>query len=112
MISLLRSDLGRFRVVSLLEGLSYLALVFFAMPMKYGWGDPSWVRLFGRVHGGLFVLFVVALVRACEERSWSARQAGRAFGLSLVPFGAFVLEKQLAAEAAEEAPEALASPAS
>lgn len=95
MTSLLSTDLGRFRVVSLLEGLSYLALVLFAMPMKYGLGDPSWVRLFGRVHGLLFVLFVVALGRAAGERGWGAREGGSYFALSLVPFGALVIEKRV-----------------
>lgn len=100
---MLATALGRFRVVSLLEGLSYLVLVFFAMPLKYGWDDPSWVRLFGRLHGGLFVLFVFALYRAAAERGWTTRRSGEAFAWSLVPFGALVLEKQLAAEAAGEA---------
>ena len=100
MLSLLRTDLGRFRLVSLIEGLSYLALVFFAMPMKYGYGDPSWVRLIGRIHGGLFVLFVVALYQVALERDWSARKGGELFGLSLIPFGALVIEKRASAEAA------------
>lgn len=107
MPTILRSDLGRFRVVSLLEGLSYLALLGYAMPLKYLWSDPSMVRLFGRLHGGLFVLFVVALARAAGERGWDAPRAARAFGFSLVPFGAFALERELADEARRAADDAL-----
>ena len=55
------TELGRFRIVSLLEGLSYLVLVGVAMPMKYIGGDTSAVPMFGRIHGGLFVLFCLAL---------------------------------------------------
>jgi len=99
MNSLLRSALGRFRAVSLLEGLSYLVLLGYAMPLKYVWGDPTWVRWTGRVHGALFVVFVLALMQATRARGWTPGKATRAFGLSLVPFGAFVLERELAEEA-------------
>jgi integral membrane protein len=98
MPSLLRTELGRFRVVSLLEGLSYLVLLGYAMPLKYVWGDPTLVRMVGRLHGGLFVLFVVALARAVGERGWDTPKTARAFGFSLVPFGAFVLERELKEE--------------
>lgn len=88
-----------FRLVSLLEGFSYLILVLFAMPIKYGAGDPSWVRLFGRAHGALFVAFVGALTVAAQEAGWDRRRVGEFFGLSLVPFGAFVIERRLEADA-------------
>lgn len=97
MPSLLHNALGRLRVVSLVEGLSFLVLLFVAMPLKYIAGDPTWVQLFGRIHGGLFVLFVIALVLVGtsedSERYWGWKPAALAFGLSLVPFGAFVFEK-------------------
>jgi integral membrane protein len=97
MLSVLQTGLGRLRVVSLVEGLSYLVLLFIAMPLKYIANDPTWVQLFGRVHGGLFVLFVIALVGVGlseeSESYWGWKPAAIAFGLSLIPFGAFVFEK-------------------
>jgi len=48
------------RVVSALEGLSYLLLVFVAMPLKYGFGWPLGVRVSGMGHGWLFIAFVAA----------------------------------------------------
>jgi hypothetical protein len=44
-----------FRIVSLVEGVSWLLLLFIAMPLKYGFGEPLMVRWLGRAHGGLFV---------------------------------------------------------
>lgn len=90
----------RFRIVSLTEGVSWLLLLFVAMPLKYGAGWPDAVRVLGRVHGALFVLFVVTLASAATSAGWNARQVARAFISSLVPFGAFWLEAKLRAETA------------
>jgi integral membrane protein len=94
------SAFGRFRLVSLLEGLSFLLLVGLAMPLKYLAGEPLMVTIMGRAHGGLFVLFMVALVHAAVEEGWTWR-ALIAFLASLVPFGAFALEWYFRKEEAE-----------
>ena len=49
--------MGRLRAVSALEGLSYALLVFVAMPLKYGLGEPAMVKVMGMAHGVLFVVF-------------------------------------------------------
>ncbi|MEX1025021.1 MAG: DUF3817 domain-containing protein [Planctomycetota bacterium] len=86
----------RLRVVSLLEGLSYLALVFVAMPLKYAWGEPGAVRVVGMAHGVLFVAFVLALVLATRAARLGLGTQARLFVLSLIPFGFVLIEKQLA----------------
>ncbi len=96
-----RSRVKLFRIVSLTEGVSWLLLLFVAMPLKYGAGWPLGVQVLGRVHGALFVLFVVTLARAALEANWGTPKVARAFGSSLVPFGAFWLERELRAEAAQ-----------
>lgn len=98
MNALLRTPLGRFRAISLLEGLSYLLLLGIAMPLKYLAGRPEWVRVMGSLHGVLFVLFVVALWQVVFDASWSVRRALVAFLSSLVPFGALWLERSLRKE--------------
>lgn len=87
-----------FRTISLIEGLSWLVLLFIAMPLKYALGRPEAVALVGRVHGLLFVLFVGALARLAIDGTWSFAQLTRAFISSLVPFGAFWLEWTLRSE--------------
>lgn len=87
-----------FRLISLAEGVSWLLLFFIAMPLKYGAGWPLGVFVMGRVHGALFVLFIFSLGRAAVEAEWGARQVGRAFLASLVPFGAFWLERRFREE--------------
>ena len=73
------------------EGISYLMLLGFAMPMKYIWDKPEYVRLVGSAHGLLFVLFMVALVYGLSNKAITLKQAALAFLLSLLPFGTFFL---------------------
>jgi integral membrane protein len=90
--------LGRLRVISLLEGLSYVALLGIAMPLKYLAGEPRAVEVVGMAHGGLFLLFCVALMHAWVERRWSLLRPTLAFAAAIVPLGAFALERSLRAE--------------
>lgn len=86
------------RVVAFVEGISYLVLLFVAMPLKYVWGHPTAVRVVGMAHGVLFVAFVAALLWVMADRKWSLWKGALAFGSSLVPFGTFVLDRSIARE--------------
>ena len=55
---MLSTDLGRFRLITFLEGLSFIILLFVAMPLKYFYAMPVAVRITGMIHGILFILFV------------------------------------------------------
>src|SRR5690606_16630973 len=90
-----------FRLVAFLEGLSFLLLIFVAMPLKYFADMPMAVRVTGSAHGALFVAYVLLLVRVTIEREWSMKRAVWAFVASLVPFGTFVLGRELAREEAD-----------
>jgi integral membrane protein len=48
--------------VGKIEGYSYLALLFIAMPLKYLADIPTAVRIAGSIHGVLFVAFVVFII--------------------------------------------------
>lgn len=87
--------LDRFRRVSLLEGASYIALMAVAMPLKYLAGVPMAVTVVGAVHGGLFLLFGLALFVVTLDQRWSLRAAGVALLAAMIPLGAFWLERQL-----------------
>jgi integral membrane protein len=99
-----------FRAISLVEGLSWLLLLFIAMPLKYALGRPEAVAVLGRVHGLLFVLFIAALGRLAVDGTWGLGKLTRAFVSSLVPFGAFWLEWTLRKEERSTAPTVAAAP--
>jgi integral membrane protein len=90
--------LRRLRIVAFLEGLSFLVLLFVAMPLKYLAGQPLAVRVVGSLHGALFILFLVALWRAATERRWPASRWSLAFVSSIVPFGTMVFDRSLRRE--------------
>jgi integral membrane protein len=90
--SLLQTAVGRFRLVSAVEGLSTLLLFGVAMPLKYLADIPEAVRIVGSAHGFLFLCFVPALALAVREARWGLGTAARFFVLSMFPFGAVVIE--------------------
>ncbi|MGB0788445.1 MAG: DUF3817 domain-containing protein, partial [Marinirhabdus sp.] len=46
-----------FRIISVLEAVSFLLLLGIAMPLKYIWGSPEMVRIVGAAHGVLFLAY-------------------------------------------------------
>lgn len=84
-----------FRKIAVAEGVSYILLVFVAMPLKYFAGIPEAVKYTGWAHGILFMLYVVLLIMAWLEYKWAFKKAAL-FGLaSLVPFAPFWVDKKL-----------------
>jgi integral membrane protein len=98
------TSLRQFRTIALLEGASFLVLLFIAMPLKYLAGMPLPVRIMGSVHGLLFVLFVVALIRVSRDRHWPSRRSLTAFVSSLLPFGTLVFDRAVRHEMEERGP--------
>jgi integral membrane protein len=88
------------RLVLLLEGVSFLVLLFIAMPLKYFADAPLAVRIVGSVHGFLFLVLLYVLLRTHIDRAWPVRRTMYAFASSLVPFGTFVFDRSLRMEIA------------
>lgn len=97
---MLTSSIGRFRLIGLIEGTSYLLLVFIAMPLKYLADMPQAVRVLGMAHGVLFVAFCLALLHAFIEHRWSLLRGAGYFIASLIPFGTFFIDGRLKREQA------------
>lgn len=95
--------LRQLRAVAFLEGLSFVILLFIAMPLKHFAGLPLAVRIAGMVHGLLFIAFVITLFRAATEHDWGFRRWVLAFVASLLPFGTFVFDRTLKQELASKA---------
>ena len=87
-----------FRLIGVLEGISYLALLLIAMPLKYFFNEPLAVKYVGWAHGVLFVLFELYLIRVWINYKWSFIKAVGAFVASLIPLGTFILDRQLKKE--------------
>jgi integral membrane protein len=90
--------INRFRLIAMLEGISFLVLLCIAMPLKYYAGMPMAVRIVGMAHGVLFVAYGVLVAVFVFRRMWSVGKGAEAMMYSLLPFGTFVLDAKLKRE--------------
>ncbi len=87
------SELKRFRLINKVEGYSYLLLLFVAMPLKYIFGYAVATKIFGTIHGILFILFIYRLAKAALSVPFTKKETLIFFIASLVPFGSFYTDK-------------------
>ncbi len=84
------------RIIGIVEGFSYLILLFVAMPLKYFYDDPSWVKYTGQIHGFLFVAYVFYCLKLGYEFGWKwISFTGLLLFASIIPFGTFYTDYKL-----------------
>jgi integral membrane protein len=81
-----------FRLTALLAGVSYILLLFIAVPIKYWGGDEQWVKLLGMPHGILFVSYVMFAFLIKENENWGMKDLGIVLLASILPFGTFYVD--------------------
>ncbi len=84
----------RFRWVAILEGISFLVLLFIAMPLKYLADLPLAVKYVGWAHGVLFMGYIVLAIPLFTRLKWPIERIYGVGIASLLPFGTFVLERR------------------
>ncbi|QLG46441.1 DUF3817 domain-containing protein [Costertonia aggregata] len=83
-----------FRILAVLEGISYLLLFAVTMPLKYKAGIVEPNLYVGYAHGVLFIGFVVFAAIFCYHKKWNIKRF-LIFGIaSLLPFGTFYVDKK------------------
>ena len=80
------------RVISYLEGISYILLLFIAVPIKYYANVPSLVKLLGMPHGLLFVAYVTLSLVSSKEYRWNSKKTLVVLISSVIPFGTFYVD--------------------
>ena len=88
------SSLNIFRIVALLEGVSYILLLFIATPIKYLMNDPQYVKILGMPHGILFVAYVALAILFKNQFGWNLKQFFIVLIASLIPFGTFYIDRK------------------
>lgn len=83
------------RLLTCLEGISYLTLLFVAMPLKYAFDIPTAVRIVGGLHGVLFLAFGLVLYQTHEEYRWPRRFTLSLLSASLLPGSMFWLDRRI-----------------
>ncbi len=92
------NKIHQLRMVGIAEGISFLVLLFIAMPLKYAAGFPLAVTVVGSIHGFLFIAYVIAMIRALLEHKWGLKKISGVFVAALLPFGTFILDRKLREE--------------
>lgn len=91
----LTSSRTHLRLSSITEGISFLVLLFIAMPLKYMADMPEWVRVTGMIHGVLFIWYVGAVLWARVSPGMSWRHTLIALIASVLPFGTFYADSRI-----------------
>lgn len=92
------TPLARLRLIGLIEGVSCVLLFFVAMPLKYLANTPEAVMVVGSAHGGLWVLYLLAVANAWRARNWPFGRAVTAAAASIPPLATFVFDRSLKRE--------------
>tara|TARA_B100000524_G_scaffold212255_1_gene111218 strand:- start:101 stop:397 length:297 start_codon:yes stop_codon:yes gene_type:complete len=84
-----------FRIIGFLEGLSYLLLIFIAVPVKYIFNSPLMVKYLGMPHGILFIMYLLASILMKKNNKWVKNNFALVLIASIIPFGTFVVDYKL-----------------
>ncbi len=96
MTHLLKTKIGRLRIIAFLEGISLLVLIFIAMPMKHYFDNPSLSKFLGPVHGAIFLLFLFNTLSVGVEQNWKFKTTTWKVLLAcFVPFGTFYIDNKI-----------------
>ena len=91
----MKNPITSLRTIALIEGVSFLVLLFVAMPLKYFWNTPQAVRVVGMAHGILFIIFCILLLRVWIVARWPMGRAALIFAASIVPFGPWLVDRRV-----------------
>lgn len=79
-------------IIGTIEAISFLLLLFIAVPLKYLGGNHTLVEILGPIHGGFFLLYVAAAILAGYIFRWRLFRIFLAMVASVVPFGPFIFD--------------------
>lgn len=89
-----------FKTIATLEGISFLALLFIGVPLKYTMEMEQVVKIMGPIHGFLFIAYIVLAIMLNSEQKWPTKKFVIICLASVVPFGTFYIENKYFKESA------------
>ena len=78
-----------FRLIALLEGISYFILILIGVPLKYFQNNDAIVKAIGMPHGLLFILYVFVSYVIKQKLNWSIKTYAIIISAAIIPFGTF-----------------------
>jgi integral membrane protein len=90
-----KTALEKFRLINYIEGISFLILLFIAMPLKYIAGIAIATKIMGSIHGMLFIIFLILLAQAHDQYKFKVKFTLLLIFASFLPFGTTWTDKML-----------------
>lgn len=85
---------SNFRIISILEGISFLLILGVTMPLKYYFENPAPNKFIGMAHGVLFVLYVMMAFSLQKQNNWNNKTLALILACSIIPFGTFWMDRR------------------
>lgn len=90
----LTTVLGQLRILAILEGISYLLLIpTVILKYVYEIGFPN--KIVGMIHGILFMLYCVWVIRYALKKKWPLLKTLICLAASLFPFATFFVDSKI-----------------
>ncbi len=83
------------RVLGVVEGISFLVILFVTMPLKYFWEMREPNQVVGMAHGILFIGYCIFVVIVGYKLKWKIITIFWALLASIIPFGTFVADAKI-----------------
>ncbi len=87
-------ELKAFRIVAILEGVSYILLLFIATPIKYLMHNETFVKILGMPHGIFFLLYIGLALYINADMKWTKKELALVLVASIIPFGTFYIDRK------------------
>jgi integral membrane protein len=91
----IRPALLRFRVIAYAVGIALVVLVVVGVPLRIWGDDPTLVRVLGPIHGGLYILYLIAAADLVRRVGWPTRTLLPIALAGVVPFLTLVQERRV-----------------
>lgn len=91
----MKPNLQKLAYFAMAEGFSLLILMGIGMPLKYAAGIPEFVKVFGWIHGALFIGFSLMLLRSTLQSRLPLLSSLLIFISAFIPCGNFWAERHL-----------------
>lgn len=96
MKSFLNSNIGRLRLLAVLEGSSLLILLFISMPLKQLYNMTLLTSILGPIHGILFLLFVISAINISIENNLKFKKTTWKILIAcFIPFGTIYIDYKI-----------------
>ena len=81
-----------FKIISILEGISLLAILLISMPLKYFFDNPGPNQVIGMAQGNPFLIYIVLAILVKNELKWSIKTLTIVLICSVIPCGTFWMD--------------------